>query len=169
MVERAIEDFFNSADVLDISVSFVEIYNDKVYDLLKIDNPVPLKVRGRNIKGLIKAKVCSQYEAKQLLQLGNENRHTAETKLNANSSRSHAIFTIYQSSHSNGTRVTAKLNLVDLAGSESVKKTGNQGSTFQEGVNINKGLFYIGQVITALSLNQFVNYRQSLITTILQG
>lgn len=65
---------------------------------------------------------------------------------------------------------TAKLNLVDLAGCESVGKTGNQGSTFQEGVNINMGLLCIGQVMTALSTNaSFVPYRQSIITTILQG
>lgn len=64
----------------------------------------------------------------------------------------------------------AKLNLVDLAGSESVKKTGTQGNSFQEGININKGLLSIGQVMTALSSNlPYIPYRQSIITTILQG
>lgn len=62
------------------------------------------------------------------------------------------------------------LNLVDLAGSESARKTGNQGSQFVEGVNINKGLLCIGQVINALSMNKpYVPYRQSMITTILKG
>lgn len=57
-----------------------------------------------------------------------------------------------------------------MAGSESVKKTGNEGSTLHEGININKGLLCIGQVMNALSRNNsFVPYRQSMITTILQG
>lgn len=59
---------------------------------------------------------------------------------------------------------------MDLAGSESVKKTGNRGSQLYEGININKGLLCIGQVMNALSRNDdFVPYRQSMITTILQG
>lgn len=65
---------------------------------------------------------------------------------------------------------TGKLNLVDLAGSESVRKTGSQGSTFHEGVNINKGLLSIGQVISALGGKaNYIPYRQSMITSILQG
>lgn len=68
------------------------------------------------------------------------------------------------------TETKAKLNLVDLAGCESVKKTGNQGSTFHEGVNINKGLLSISQVMIALSTNAaFIPYRQSIITSVLQG
>jgi hypothetical protein len=63
----------------------------------------------------------------------------------------------------------AKLNLVDLAGSESARKTGNQGSSFYEGININKGLLSLGQVMMALSTNSIhIPYRQSVITTILQ-
>lgn len=66
--------------------------------------------------------------------------------------------------------ITGKLNLVDLAGSESVRKTGSQGSTFHEGVNINKGLLSIGQVISALAgKSNYIPYRQSMITSILQG
>lgn len=66
--------------------------------------------------------------------------------------------------------VSGKLNLVDLAGSESVRKTGSQGSTFHEGVNINKGLLSIGQVISALACkSNYIPYRQSMITSILQG
>lgn len=67
-------------------------------------------------------------------------------------------------------QTVAKLNLVDLAGSESIRKTGNQGSQLYEGININKGLLCIGQVMNALSTNKsYVPYRQSMITTILQG
>lgn len=69
----------------------------------------------------------------------------------------------------NGKEVVAKLNLVDLAGSESVKKTGNVGSTFLEGVNINQGLLSIGKVISALSTTSYVPYRDSMITSVLKG
>ncbi|ENN70965.1 hypothetical protein YQE_12366, partial [Dendroctonus ponderosae] len=66
--------------------------------------------------------------------------------------------------------VFGKLNLVDLAGSESVKKTGSKGGTFQEGININKGLLCIGQVISALSArSSYIPYRESTITSILKG
>lgn len=64
----------------------------------------------------------------------------------------------------------AKLNLVDLAGSESIKKTGNKGMQLSEGININKGLLCIGQVMDALSANKgHIPYRQSMITSVLQG
>lgn len=77
---------------------------------------------------------------------------------------------IWISIYFSGKETEAKLNLVDLAGSESVKKTGNEGSQLHEGININKGLLWIGKVINALSNNHaHVPYRESTITTILQG
>ncbi|KAJ8915834.1 hypothetical protein NQ315_004647 [Exocentrus adspersus] len=141
----------------------------KVFDLLQNNNKPRLTVKGFRVQGFNQEKVFNCYEAKHFLKIGNKNRHTSETKQNSNSSRSHAVFTIYCNIRHRDHETSAKLNLVDLAGSESVKKTGNQGSTFQEGVNINKGLFCIGQVMTALSTNSnFIPYRQSIITTILQ-
>lgn len=68
---------------------------------------------------------------------------------------------------------TAKLHLVDLAGSERPKKTGAQGNTFKEGVDINKGLFVLGNVISALgdekTQNGFIPYRDSNLTRLLKG
>lgn len=74
------------------------------------------------------------------------------------------------SSFNSEKEIIAKLNLVDLAGSESIRKTGNQGSSLHEGININKGLLNLGQVIAALSdkHRNHVPYRQSVLTTILQ-
>ncbi|CAH1979752.1 unnamed protein product [Acanthoscelides obtectus] len=120
-------------------------------------------------EGFRKEKVFNFRDATHFLNMGNKNRHIAGTKQNAQSSRSHAIFSIYCKVKHSGHETCAKLNLVDLAGCESVRKTGNKGSTFDEGVNINKGLLCIGQVMTALSDNSsYVPYRQSIITSILQ-
>ncbi|XP_018567710.1 kinesin-like protein Nod [Anoplophora glabripennis] len=171
LIPRALEQFFTYCDddtETDISISFIEIYNEKVFDLLQNNKP-PLTIKGFRVEGLRQEKIFNCQEAKHFLRMGNRNRHSCETKQNSNSSRSHAIFTIYSNVRHKDYETTAKLNLVDLAGCESLKKTGNQGSTFQEGVNINKGLLCIGQVMTALSTNaNFVPYRQSVITTILQ-
>ncbi|XP_066147878.1 uncharacterized protein [Euwallacea fornicatus] len=174
IIPRALEQIFEeryekSEAEIEVFVSFCEIYNEKVFDLLQ-GNKSPLSVCGFIIQGLSVKHVASVVEAKELLELGNKNRHIGETKQNANSSRSHAIFTVYFSLKDKFKEINAKLNLVDLAGSESVRKTGSQGSTFQEGININKGLLSIGQVISALlSKSKHIPYRQSMITSILQG
>lgn len=170
IIPRALEDFFlNDDGEFDVHLSFMEIYNEKVYDLLKNNNEVPLPIKGFRVEGLSKQKVFNIYEAKHFLEMGGKNRHTGETKQNLFSSRSHAIFSIEFTLDQGNKQTCGKLNLVDLAGSESVKKTGTQGNSFQEGININKGLLCIGQVMTALSNNlPHIPYRQSIITTILQ-
>ncbi|CAG9816249.1 unnamed protein product [Phaedon cochleariae] len=176
LIPRTLNEFFEYRDdddsEVEISLSFIEIYNEKVFDLLLNDKPEdkPLQVKGLKAQGFCQERVYNSQEAKHFLKIGNKNRHTAETKQNAKSSRSHAIFTIYCNvKHKDNNTTSAKLNLVDLAGSESIKKTGNQGSTFQEGVNINRGLLSIGQVMTALSTNaSHIPYRQSIITSILK-
>ncbi|KAK5640171.1 hypothetical protein RI129_010982 [Pyrocoelia pectoralis] len=151
-----------------ISINYYEIYNEKVFDLLS-DKKEPLLVKGFKVDGLETIHVHNQSEAAQLLAMGSLNRHTGETKQNRYSSRSHAIFTLTCVVKNEICETEAKLNLVDLAGSESVRKTGTEGSQFQEGININKGLFYVGRVINALTTNMVhVPYRQSMITTILQ-
>lgn len=66
--------------------------------------------------------------------------------------------------------IVSTLSFIDLAGSESIRKTGNQGSQLHEGININKGLLSIGNVMRALSTNKsYIPYRESVITTILRG
>ncbi|XP_044767165.1 kinesin-like protein Nod [Coccinella septempunctata] len=170
IIPRALDDFFSYDNgEVDVHVSFMEIYNERVYDLLKSNNETPLPLKGFRVEGLSKQKVFNIYEAKSFLKLGGKKRHTGETKQNMFSSRSHAIFSIEFTVDHGNKQTCAKLNLVDLAGSESVKKTGTQGNSFQEGININKGLLCIGQVMTALSSNlSYIPYRQSIITTILQ-
>ncbi len=81
----------------------------------------------------------------------------------------------------NAEQMSSKLTLVDLAGSERIKKTGAEGMRLKEGININKGLFVLGQVVSSLSElgQQFgssdnststihVNYRDSKLTRLLQ-
>ncbi|KAJ8977669.1 hypothetical protein NQ317_010408 [Molorchus minor] len=173
IIPRTLDQFFqpnnNEGSYIEteITISFIEIYNEKVFDLLQDNNKPPLIIKG--FKDFKQEVVLSRHDANKLLEMGNKNRHTAGTKQNSSSSRSHAVFTIYCKVRYENRQTCAKLNLVDLAGCESVRKTGNQGSTFQEGVNINKGLLCIGQVMTALSTNaSFIPYRQSIITQILQ-
>jgi kinesin family protein 4/21/27 len=107
--------------------------------------------------------------------------------MNAESSRSHAICTlsIHMKAECESEEIRAKLTLVDLAGSERIKRTGAEGSRMKEGININKGLFVLGQVVSALSemsqQNSFsgngsvqsnghshVKYRDSKLTRLLQ-
>ncbi|XP_076264255.1 uncharacterized protein LOC143198738 [Rhynchophorus ferrugineus] len=173
IIPRALEQVFIEDDcnnTKDILISFLEIYNEKVYDLLQPTRKLPLPVSGFMVQDMVLKHADDVNTALNLLELGNKNRHIAETKQNINSSRSHAIFTVHFTLKNSTEIVTGKLNLVDLAGLESVKKTGNIGSTFYEGVNINKGLLSIGQVISALSMKSaYIPYRQSMITSILQG
>ncbi|XP_074028236.1 no distributive disjunction [Leptinotarsa decemlineata] len=173
LIPRTLNQFFeynnDSDSEVEISLSFIEIYNEKVFDLLQNDNKPPLQVKGLKAQGFCQEKVFNLFEARHFLKMGNKNRHTAGTKQNAQSSRSHAIFTIYCKVRHKDSETLAKLNLVDLAGCENVRKTGTEGDAFHEGVNINKGLLSIGQVMTALSMNSsYIPYRQSIITSILQ-
>ena len=140
--------------------------------------------------GLIEEKVGSYEEMLACLERGSLSRSTSSTLMNETSSRSHAIFSItleqhqiddlYKSKKSDSKIsevvsetpefITAKFHFVDLAGSERIKKTGATGNTLKEGININKGLLCLGNVIAALteSTSHHIPYRDSKLTRILQ-
>lgn len=151
------------------------------------------------VYGLHEEKVDNYEELASCLDRGSNSRTTSATLMNNNSSRSHAIFTISIEQHqiddldqnvdqSDGQDqqvgdggaqapgasefMVAKFHFVDLAGSERVKKTGAEGATLKEGININKSLLVLGNVISALSevgkKGHFVPYRDSKLTRILQ-
>ena len=108
------------------------------------------------------------------LDRGSSYRSVSSTLMNNQSSRSHGIFSIaieQQSLTDEGEFMQAKFHFVDLAGSERAKRTGATGSTLKEGININKGLLCLGNVISALTeegkKNQHVPYRDSKLTRIL--
>lgn len=151
-------------------ISYLEILNEDVLDLLSSNSSSsPLQVRedgkkGVCVSGLSALEVSSHDQVNRYVELGRKKRTTFGTKMNQNSSRSHAICTL------TSTSTGAKLNLVDLAGSERVKKTLTQGVRFQQGVSINRGLLSLGNVISALtdSTKSHVPYRDSKLTRILQ-
>ncbi|XP_065312845.1 chromosome-associated kinesin KIF4A-like isoform X2 [Gordionus sp. m RMFG-2023] len=171
-----------------ISVSFLEIYKEEIIDLLNSYHINPkdrdketVVIRedpnyGIRLIGLKEIPVSNFLEALSFLEMGSAIRSTASTAMNLTSSRSHAIFTITIEKFSDDVTLTkSKIHFVDLAGSERVKKTLAEGERFKEGVNINRGLLALGNVINALSEdskkkgeNGFVPYRDSKLTRILQ-
>ncbi|KAM3868664.1 kinesin family member 4 [Diretmus argenteus] len=164
-----------------LAVSYLEIYNEDILDLLCAAKDKPaLSIRedpkeGIKIVGLTERKVCSDQEMVGCLELGNSARTVGSTAMNAASSRSHAIFTItleQRTGTDKSDSVVSKLHLVDLAGSERQKKTKAEGDRLKEGISINRGLLSLGNVISALGdeskKSTFVPYRDSKLTRLLQ-
>ena len=168
-----------------VSISYLEIYNEIIFDLL---SPVPTNDQKGEInfqedskgnvvvKGLSKHIVANEEEAFNLLFEGESNRTVSEHQLNKASTRSHCIFTIsieMKSKVESSEKVlTSKLNFVDLAGSERVKETGSSGLALKEAAYINKSLTFLEQVVVALTdktkRKEYVPYRQSKLTHILK-
>ncbi|XP_058484145.1 kinesin family member 4 [Solea solea] len=164
-----------------LAVSYLEIYNEDILDLLSSSKDKPtLSIRedpkdGIKIVGLTERQVFSAHEMVGCLELGNSARTVGSTAMNAASSRSHAIFTItleQRRGTDKADSVVSKLHLVDLAGSERQKKTKAEGDRLKEGISINRGLLSLGNVISALGdeskKNVFVPYRDSKLTRLLQ-
>lgn len=140
-----------------VKVSFMEIYMEKIRDLLNpsSDN-LPIhedKVRGVYVKDLLEAFVSSADEVFEIMQQGLKARVVSSTSMNDESSRSHALFnvTVSQKNLDSGIIKNGKLALVDLAGSEKVAKTGATGQTLEEAKKINKSLSALGNVINSLT------------------
>ncbi|XP_051534256.1 chromosome-associated kinesin KIF4-like [Myxocyprinus asiaticus] len=164
-----------------LAVSYLEIYNEEILDLLctSKDKPV-ISIRedpkeGIKIVGLTEREVFTAQEMVGCLELGNSARTVGSTAMNAASSRSHAIFTISLEQRRKGDKsevMVSKLHLVDLAGSERQKKTKAEGDRLKEGISINRGLLSLGNVISALGdeskKGTFVPYRDSKLTRLLQ-
>uniref|UniRef100_A0A3Q3LKU2 plus-end-directed kinesin ATPase n=1 Tax=Mastacembelus armatus TaxID=205130 RepID=A0A3Q3LKU2_9TELE len=145
-----------------VEVSYMEIYCERVRDLLNPKNKGNLRVRehpllGPYVEDLSKLAVTSYTDIADLMDAGNKARTVAATNMNETSSRSHAVFTIVftQRKHDNDTDLTtekvSKISLVDLAGSERADSTGAKGTRLKEGANINKSLTTLGKVISALA------------------
>uniref|UniRef100_H2SBR4 Kinesin family member 4 n=1 Tax=Takifugu rubripes TaxID=31033 RepID=H2SBR4_TAKRU len=163
-----------------LSVSYLEIYNEDILDLLCASKDKPISIRedpkeGIKIVGLTERQVVSASEMVGCLELGNSARTVGSTAMNAASSRSHAIFTVtleQRRGTDKSDSIVSKLHLVDLAGSERQKKTKAEGDRLKEGISINRGLLSLGNVISALGdeskKNVFVPYRDSKLTRLLQ-
>ncbi|XP_008192545.1 kinesin-like protein KIF11-A [Tribolium castaneum] len=170
----------NSKIEYTVRISFIEIYNEEVHDLLN-SSSIPLKIfedpdnKGSVcIKGVKEATVLNLQEVYDWLNIGLVERQTASTNMNRHSSRSHSIFTISvltrQLTVEGDELITiGKLYLVDLAGSENVGRSGSTELRAREAGNINKSLLTLGKVIKALAQKtQHVPYRDSKLTRILQ-
>uniref|UniRef100_A0A4W6DM84 Kinesin family member 13A n=1 Tax=Lates calcarifer TaxID=8187 RepID=A0A4W6DM84_LATCA len=177
----------NEAHTFKVEVSYMEIYNEKVRDLLDPKGSrQSLKVRehkvlGPYVDGLSQLAVTSFEDIEVLMSEGNKSRTVAATNMNEESSRSHAVFsiivtqTLYDLQSGNSGEKVSKMSLVDLAGSERVSKTGAAGERLKEGSNINKSLTTLGCVISALAdqsagkgKGKFVPYRDSVLTWLLK-
>ncbi|XP_047992660.1 kinesin-like protein unc-104 isoform X3 [Leguminivora glycinivorella] len=173
-----------------VEVSYMEIYCERVRDLLNPKNKGNLRVRehpalGPYVEDLSKLAVTSYQDIADLIDEGNKARTVAATNMNETSSRSHAVFTIFftQQRHDQTTDLmsekVSKISLVDLAGSERADSTGAKGTRLKEGANINKSLTTLGKVISALAeisaskskkskKADFIPYRDSVLTWLLR-
>ncbi|XP_035212059.1 kinesin-like protein unc-104 isoform X4 [Stegodyphus dumicola] len=185
---RKIKDAQNDDTLYSVEVSYMEIYCERVRDLLNPKNKNNLRVRehpllGPYVEDLSKLAVTSYQDIHDLMDEGNKARTVAATNMNETSSRSHAVFTIIftQRKHDKSSGLTAekvsKISLVDLAGSERADSTGAQGTRLKEGANINKSLTTLGKVISALAeiaatkkkkKADFIPYRDSALTWLLR-
>ncbi|KAL2830070.1 P-loop containing nucleoside triphosphate hydrolase protein [Aspergillus cavernicola] len=199
LIPRTCEDLFQrieSAESPDISfnvrVSYFEVYNEHVRDLLvpRTEPPHYLRIRespseGPYVKDLTEVTVRNFAEIMKFMRKGDMSRTVASTKMNDTSSRSHAVFTItlkqihHDLSTDETTERTARIRLVDLAGSERAKSTEATGQRLREGSNINKSLTTLGRVIAALADpkagrpgkrkgKEIVPYRDSILTWLLK-
>jgi hypothetical protein len=207
LIPRFVNDLFENLNqpqegdqktVYKIKASFLEIYGEDVFDLLSVNSPSSrndlnnrpsLAVREDEaghvfVQGQNELEVKNATSALEILTMGSHNRITASTAMNAGSSRSHAVFTLLleqlvknTTTNEDISSMTSKLTFVDLAGSERIKRTGAEGQRMKEGIQINSGLFNLGQVINSLADEQklksgvkstFIPYRNSKLTHLLK-
>ncbi|XP_043277605.1 kinesin-like protein Klp61F isoform X2 [Venturia canescens] len=187
IIPRSLSHLFDELRTLDaqeysVRVSFLELYNEELFDLLSpTDDASKIRLyedasrKGAVIiHGLEEVTVHNKTEVYKILEKGSEKRQTAATLMNAQSSRSHTVFSITVHIKENtvdGEELlkTGKLNLVDLAGSENVGRSGAVDRRAREAGNINQSLLTLGRVITALvERAPHIPYRESKLTRLLQ-
>lgn len=150
-------------DNINVSVSYIEIYNETVIDLINKNNNIKLlsTMNTSQIKDVSKKQISTIEEALRIIDNCEKIRKVGKTELNDRSSRSHTIFQVYI--EKNGK--TTILSLIDLAGSE---RASGSLERRKEGSYINKSLLALGSVVNALIKDGFVSYRDSKLTRILQ-
>lgn len=199
LIPKTCEDLFQRIECSEspnisynVRVSYFEVYNEHVRDLLvpRTDPPYYLRIRespsdGPYVKDLTEVTVKNYSDLMNHMRKGDTSRTTASTKMNDTSSRSHAVFTItlkqihHDLSTDETTERTARIRLVDLAGSERAIRTEATGQRLREGSNINKSLTTLGRVIAALAdpkpsrvrgrkSKEVVPYRDSILTWLLK-
>ncbi|CAD8105985.1 unnamed protein product [Paramecium sonneborni] len=189
LMPRALQQLFNYSiqdrfKDTQFKVSYVEIYNENIRDLLTSEDK-NLEIRedknnGIQIAGVIEVEVKTVSEVLALLKVGNKNRSKEATDANKESSRSHAILQLQVETKDKAAGIQeqiiqSKFSLVDLAGSERAANTNNKGQRMIEGANINKSLLVLGNCIQSLSeanekgiKNPFIPFRNSKLTRLLK-
>jgi Kinesin motor domain len=186
LIPRACHDLFQNIQTqcdgnAQVDCSYMEVSNEEIRDLLSENSNDNSQLRIREtldgqvyVRGLQARKVTCPTDVGRLMEEANGRRVVASTKMNATSSRSHALCVLKVTGVlDDSTKFESKLTLVDLAGSERLKKTEAKGSRAQEGISINKGLFVLGQVISALAeqrpkFKRKPPFRDSKLTRLLQ-
>ncbi|XP_073959322.1 kinesin-like protein at 61F [Choristoneura fumiferana] len=190
IIPRALSQLFDELRISNteytVRVSYLELYNEELFDLLSTsEDNSKLRIyedvtrKGANIvNGLEEVTVLNKNHVYKIMAQGQERKRVASTLMNAQSSRSHTVFTIVVHMKENSPEgeelvKIGKLNLVDLAGSENISKAGSDNPAKRERarecVNINQSLLTLGRVITALvERHPHIPYRESKLTRILQ-
>ena len=184
VIPRAVDKLFaliNEADVdtsFSVAVSYYEVYNEKIRDLLNPQQDdlkmreYPNKAEGWFIQDITEMFCTDRDSVIRLIETGKTFRATAATLMNADSSRSHSILSVLitQKNDKSGRNKKGRLFLVDLAGSEKISKTGATGQTKKEAIGINVSLTTLGMVINALcDGSSHIPYRDSKLTLILKN
>ncbi|UNI17427.1 hypothetical protein JDV02_003770 [Purpureocillium takamizusanense] len=159
-----------------VTLSYYEIYNDKVYDLLEPPEkrtpsglPLRAEANGRTVVAGLSERACGDLKDFEKMYIeANNNRVTAATKLNAHSSRSHAILRVKLTQTTGATVRESTASAIDLAGSEDNRRTDNDKERLVESAAINKSLFVLSQCIDAIGRgDKRIPYRESKMTRIL--
>lgn len=179
VVYSTMEELFKKVEPLssqyniDVRISYVEVYNEQVMNLLTKAGPLKLREdsNGVIIDGVVPQRISSCDEVVSFLSLGNHNRSQHPTDANYKSSRSHAIFQVHIASTNkkSGLSRIVKLSMIDLAGSERGSNANYEDQRFKEGTCINKSLLALGNCIKKLAEgSKHVPYRDSNMTRILK-
>lgn len=188
IIPRVLRQLFNKLELDEtensVKVSFIELYNEELRDLLSAEENAKLKIyddaskRGHLstvVQGMEEKHIKNAAEGIKVLQDGSLKRQVAATKCNDLSSRSHTVFTIttyVKKTNEHGVEdlvSSGKLNLVDLAGSENIQRSGAENKRAAEAGLINKSLLTLGRVINALvDRSSHIPYRESKLTRLLQ-
>ncbi|KAM0742574.1 hypothetical protein ACQRIT_002751 [Beauveria bassiana] len=188
IIPRVLQQLFRKLELDEtehcVKVSFIELYNEELRDLLSVEETAKLKIyddasrkghAGTMVQGMEEKHIKGPSEGIKVLQDGSLKRQVAATKCNDLSSRSHTVFTItayVKKVNENGTEdliSAGKLNLVDLAGSENIQRSGAENKRAAEAGLINKSLLTLGRVINALvDRSAHIPYRESKLTRLLQ-
>eukprot|EP01080_Neovahlkampfia_damariscottae_P005627 gene5627-9444_t len=190
IIPRTLQDCFGKLELINkfgssqyfLKISFVQIYNEQIYDLINNNQKRNLKLDstgGLCIENVKEARISSLEEAQYYLAMGIHSRKKCQTTLNVASSRSHSVFTLklYEKNlETNDVYFLEKYSIVDLAGSERNKRTNTHSDDLKDASYINKSLCILGRCLNDIQWNQrhseqnqkIVPFRESKLTRIFQ-